>query len=109
MPVILHIVKRSDWERAQAAGSYEPPSLEHEGFIHLSDPDQVSAVANRAYRGIADLLLLHVSTERLMAPLKYEAADGDRFPHLYGALNLDAVIDVTPLPADDAPERPAVR
>ena len=36
-------------------------------------------------------------SSRVTAPLKYEAADGDRFPHLYGELNLDAVIDVTPL------------
>jgi uncharacterized protein (DUF952 family) len=45
-------------------------------------------------------VLLHVSTERLSEPLKFEAADGDRFPHLYGALNLDAVTDVTPLVAE---------
>ena len=95
--VILHITQRSAWERACTAGAYAPPSLEQEGFIHLSDPHQVAAVAKARYAGVDDLVLLHVSTERLTAPLKYEAADGDSFPHLYGALNLDAVIDVTPL------------
>jgi uncharacterized protein (DUF952 family) len=100
MPLILHITKRSDWEQARAAGVYEPSSLAHEGFIHFSDSDQVAGVAKAFYAGVDDLVLLHVSTERLTAPLKYEAADGDSFPHLYGALNLDAVIDVTPLDAD---------
>jgi uncharacterized protein (DUF952 family) len=97
---ILHITTQSDWEAAQAAGRYEPPSFAQDGFIHFSDPHQVATVAKAFYAGIDDLVLLHVSTERLTAPLKYEAADGDSFPHLYGALNLDAVTDVTPLVAD---------
>jgi uncharacterized protein (DUF952 family) len=97
---VLHITTRGAWEQARAAGSYEPSSLEQEGFIHFSDPHQVAAVAKARCAGVDDLVLLHVSTERLTAPLKYEAADGDSFPHLYGALNLDAVIEVTPLAAD---------
>src|ERR1700759_2450042 len=97
MPEILHITTRSAWEQALGKGSYEPSSLTSEGFIHLSDPLQVAGVAKARYAGIDDLVLLHVATERLTAPLKYESADGDRFPHLYGALNLDAVTDVTPL------------
>ena len=100
MPEILHITTRSAWEQALGKGSYEPPSLASEGFIHLSDPHQVAAVAKARYAGVDDLVLLHVTTERLTAPLKYESADGDSFPHLYGALNLDAVTDVTPLAAD---------
>lgn len=31
---------------------------------------------------------------RLQSELRYEAADGDEFPHPYGALNLDAVVQV---------------
>ena len=96
-PAILHITTRSAWEQALRQGSYEPPSLASEGFIHLSDPHQVAAVAKARYAGVDDLVLLHVSTDRLTAPLKYESADGDTFPHLYGALNVDAVTDVTPL------------
>jgi uncharacterized protein (DUF952 family) len=30
--------------------------------------------------------------------LRFEPAAGDSFPHLYGPLNLDAVVDVLPLP-----------
>jgi uncharacterized protein (DUF952 family) len=97
---ILHITTRGAWEAARAAGRYEPPSFAPEGFIHFSDPHQVAAVAKARYAGVDDLVLLHVDTKRLTAPLKYEAADGDSFPHLYGALNLDAVTDVTPLVVD---------
>jgi uncharacterized protein (DUF952 family) len=97
---ILHITTRGAWEAARAAGRYEPPSFAQEGFIHFSDPHQVSAVAKARYAGVDDLVLLHVSTDHLTSPLRYEAADGDSFPHLYGALNLDAVTDVTPLVVD---------
>ena len=68
MPVIVHIVQRSEWEQARATGSYQPPSLAQEGFIHFSDPHQVAAVAKAFYAGVDDLVLLHVSTERLTAP-----------------------------------------
>ncbi|MGZ4252417.1 MAG: DUF952 domain-containing protein [Solirubrobacteraceae bacterium] len=94
--MIVHITTRSAWEQAETAGSYAPPSLAREGFIHFSDPGQVLTVAEAAYSQTPDLVLLCVTADRLSAPLKYESADGDRFPHLYGALNLDAVVEVVP-------------
>jgi uncharacterized protein (DUF952 family) len=85
--VILHITTRAAWEAARAAGRYEAPSLAAEGFIHLSDPDQVVRVADARYSGVPDLVLLCVAPERLAAPLRYETSDAgeERFPHLYGA------------------------
>jgi uncharacterized protein (DUF952 family) len=90
---IFHIATSSAWVRARAVGAYEPPSLAADGFIHFSDIDQVVRIANIAFRGAQDLVLLCVATERLRAPLRYESSEkaGEGFPHLYGALNLDAV------------------
>ena len=86
-------------------GSYAPSSLSLEGFIHCSTADQVSATAKRWFAGEKDLLLLRIDTQILAAELKYEAPRNagperqhERFPHLYGALNLDAVIEVLDLP-----------
>jgi uncharacterized protein (DUF952 family) len=96
---IFHITTSSAWDAARAAGVYEPPSLEREGFIHLSRAAQVAGVANRAFRGQRDLVLLCVASERLAGVVRHEhAADaGEAFPHLYGPLNLDAVVEVIPL------------
>jgi uncharacterized protein (DUF952 family) len=98
--VIFHITTRAEWEAAKRAGEYTAPSLETEGFIHLSQRHQVAGVANAVYRGVPDLVLLSVDPERVAAPLRYEHgvhAD-ERFPHLYGPLELSAVVDVLPFP-----------
>lgn len=96
---IFHITTTSAWDAARAAGAYEPPSLEREGFIHFSAIDQVVSVANRAFRGQRDLVLLCVASERLTGVVRREHAEdaGEAFPHLYGPLNLDAVVEVLPI------------
>jgi len=110
MAIILHITTRADWDAAQAAGSYRPPSLTHEGFIHCSTPAQVIASANKFFRGRTDLVLLCIDEARVVPEVSYELPlaiggvpdprAGERFPHLYGPLALDAVIRVVLLPCD---------
>jgi uncharacterized protein (DUF952 family) len=94
--MLLHIVKRAEWDEAIRRGSYEPSSLPAEGFIHCSTTDQVIETANRFFLGQDDLVLLCVDERRLTATLKYEPAadarnEGPLFPHIYGPLNCDAV------------------
>jgi uncharacterized protein (DUF952 family) len=89
---ILHLCPRQAWKKAQAEGVYRPASLESEGFIHFSLPNQIYRAANAFYRGQKGMVLLWVDPEQLSAPLRWDPADGDIFPHLYGALNLDAVV-----------------
>jgi len=94
MTLIFHITPRQQWESAQRIGSYRSDTLDTEGFIHCSELRQVVGVANRFYAGQSGLVLLSMAIAHLQAELRYEAADGDEFPHLYGALNLDAVVRV---------------
>ncbi len=103
--VIAHIVNRRDWAKALGCGTYAPDSLRAEGFIHCSTLAQVVDTANRFYRGQDDLVVLCIEESRLNAELKYEAptmqhgeSAGTLFPHLYGELNLDAVVRVVALP-----------
>jgi glutathione S-transferase len=116
MQTIFHVTADTDWRAAQASGAYQLStrgrSLEDEGFIHLSYANQVARVANAIYRGVPGLVLLVVDLERVTAPVREENLDGgdERFPHMYGPLNLDAVIEVLPFePATDGtftlPER----
>ena len=98
--MIVHIVERRFWEQAQQAGEYRPASLATDGFIHASRPEQALSVANRFYREVPDLLLLWIDPQRLSSPLRYEANDGDIYPHIYGPLNLDCVQGVSALAPD---------
>lgn len=97
MGVILHIARCEEWEQAQVKGAYRAPSLDTQGFIHFSLPEQVVRTANTFYSGRVGLVLLCVDPARLRSELRYEIGNestGEVFPHLYGALNLDAVVAV---------------
>lgn len=92
MALIFHITDRSQWQAAQTIGEYRHPSLELEGFIHCSTEQQVAWVANSFFQGQSDLLLLEIDTDRLKPELRYDKVAGvGTFPHLYGAINLDAI------------------
>jgi uncharacterized protein (DUF952 family) len=95
--LIFHITQDSAWQAARQAGVYSADSLGSEGFIHLSTREQILWVAERFYKGQAGLVLLAVDPARLAAELRYEESEpGQRFPHLYGPLNLDAVVGAHP-------------
>ena len=94
---LFHIARRADWDAARREGAYRVSTLgkplDEVGFIHLSFAHQVKAVADRFYRGMADLVLLELEPGRLTGPVVVEAAeDGERFPHLYGEIAPAAVI-----------------
>jgi uncharacterized protein (DUF952 family) len=103
LPKIFHIAGEADWQAALTEGTYRTStvgrSLEEEGFIHCSERHQVAGVANAFYRGRTDLFLLVIDTNRVAPEIRYEALDGgtERFPHIYGPLNVESVVAVEPL------------
>ena len=94
--IILHITQRRNWQLATQMGYYRSDSLDSEGFIHCSLPSQVADVANDFYHGQSGLILLAIAEELLEAEVRYEDcyATGQQFPHIYGELNLDAVVKI---------------
>jgi uncharacterized protein (DUF952 family) len=108
---ILHLASNDAWLAAVGpaglwrgkAGVYHTDSLSTEGFIHCSKPSQIVGVANTFYRGQQGLVLLVIDPSKLEPAVKWEppaepepthAREGELFPHLYGPLNLDAVVNV---------------
>ena len=94
---ILHITSKSAWSAAQQAGAYTADSLASEGFIHCSKIDQVLRVANAFFPAQSGLVLLVIDPARLSSELRWEAGTDkadELFPHVYGPVNLEAVISV---------------
>ena len=81
------------------AGSYSPESIENEGFIHCSRIDQVERTLAVHFKDQDDLLLLSIAVPKVDAEIRDEGLydAGQTFPHIYGPLNLDAVVGITRL------------
>ena len=97
---LYHLTLASDWQQARQQGEYRistrGQSLDQVGFIHASYAHQLEATHQRFYADLEDLRLVEIDPTRLAAhgiAVCPEAApgSGELFPHLYGALPLDAV------------------
>lgn len=98
--IIYHITSAADWQRAQEEGSYQADSLKSEGFIHCSKRAQVEATADRYYHGMHGLVLLSIDADQVLPEIRFEPSHGEEYPHIYGPLNLGAVVAVTPFEPD---------
>jgi uncharacterized protein (DUF952 family) len=98
--LIYHILPKSVWAQAQKEGLYTPDSLDSVGFIHCSTLEQVLGSANKYFEGEDDLLLLAIQGLKVNSEIRTEdlAGEGMCFPHIYGPLNLDAILGAEPMP-----------
>jgi glutathione S-transferase len=104
--MIFHITDTATWadslRRGKHTGSTRGIDLSEEGYIHCSTADQWPGVLERFYADATDLLLLHIDEQKLTSPLVYEQLPGapGTFPHVYGPINLDAVVTAEPIARD---------
>src|SRR5438270_716566 len=91
---IYKICEAGLWRAAARAGVFAGAEVDaRDGFIHFSSAVQVAETAARHFAGAADLMLLAVDAAALGDALKWEPSrGGELFPHLYGALPLQAVL-----------------
>jgi uncharacterized protein (DUF952 family) len=101
---IYHVALAADWEAAQALGEYAVSTrgrtLAEEGFIHASRAEQWAGVRERFYADVTEpLVLLEVDPALLTAEVRDERPPGvdETFPHVYGPIDLSAVVGVVPL------------
>jgi uncharacterized protein (DUF952 family) len=104
--VIYHVALDGDWDAARASGEYRISALgvtlDQEGFIHTSRLDQLRATADRFYARVeAALVLLQIDESLLTSPWRVDPVPGsaDGFPHVYGPINVSAVIRAEPVRA----------
>jgi len=98
---LFHLAMAEDWNAASLSGQYDMSTrglrLDQVGFIHLSWREQVAATFERFYADAESVVLLTIDAARLTAPLRADAIpSGELFPHLYGPLPIEAVVDAAP-------------
>jgi len=108
MDSIYHLTTRRDWKYALATGDYRTKDLDHEKFIHCSNLGQLLPVAMSYFPNKRKLAVLVIDPSLLTSELKWEKSDepaaglepGEKFPHVYGPLNLNAAQKVLDMERD---------
>jgi uncharacterized protein (DUF952 family) len=98
---IYKICPASAWREAEREGVYRGSADDvRDGFIHFSTASQVAGTANKHFFGQNGLFLIEVDADALGQALRWEHSRNDElFPHLYGELDLGAVLGVLSMPA----------
>jgi len=98
---IYKICPASAWREAERRGVFRGSADDiRDGFIHFSLASQVAETARKHFFGQTGLFLIEVDAAALGDALRWEPSRNDElFPHLYGELDLGAVIGVLDLRA----------
>lgn len=104
---IYHVARAEDWALAEKTGHYAPASLVDEGFIHTSHSDQLERLRySDLFTTDINWVVLTIDPLNVLPEVRYELGVAPRggtapadelFPHIYGPLNAEAVIEVNPL------------
>jgi len=108
--IIYHIVPAAEFKAGTVGNSYTPTRFAQDGFVHCTAGKETSLLVAKDYYSAflaadADpLLVLQIDTTKLVHELKFEApapiagggsehlANATLFPHIYGVVNVDAVV-----------------
>src|SRR5215212_3993661 len=107
MSELIHHLTSADYYRAlPPEAPYLPPDFALDGFIHCTqDPAVLVHVANIFMKSVpGEVVVLVIDPERVTSELRLEAPSpaappdsplaGVMFPHIYGPLNRDAIVEV---------------
>jgi uncharacterized protein (DUF952 family) len=94
--MIFHVTTILEWESQLDRDEFFPADYEREGFIHCSTEDQLPGVLERYFKDKSGLALIHIDELKLKPELRFEpSTNNEKFPHVYGGINHEAVVKVT--------------
>ncbi|MGX8834050.1 DUF952 domain-containing protein [Amedibacillus sp. YH-ame6] len=94
---ILHCMLKSEYEEVKDKTYYGEQCIKKEGFLHCSTWNSFYEVAPFFMKDETEKVLLCIDTELVQAPIKWEDnGEGILYPHIYGPLNMDSIIEVQP-------------
>jgi uncharacterized protein (DUF952 family) len=91
---IIHMIEEKIWSEVKDQALYFGDSLKTSEFIHCCLPEQVDFVLQKWFPDREDIILLEIDSDLLDTPLAFENVEDseEKFPHIYGPLNRNAVI-----------------
>lgn len=100
--MILHCMKKAEWEKIKNEDYFGQEQIEADGFIHCSSVAYFWRVAPNFRNTVDELILLCIEEEKLSAEVLWEDGDqcGRYYPHIYGLVEIAAVTDVLPFLKD---------
>ena len=106
MTRVYKVVAQSEWSAAEREGVFRGAEIDlNDGYIHLSDGEQVERTVALYFEHRDDLVLVALEAEKLGEDLKWEPSRGGAmFPHLYATLPLDRVVFASPFSSRDPDE-----
>ncbi len=94
--LLFHLCTPEHWEAQLDAGIYDHPSRKSEGFIHCSTREQLERTLERHFADATEVVILHLVDRHVKHLLRWEPnAEGELFPHIYGEIELEYIIDVS--------------
>jgi uncharacterized protein (DUF952 family) len=99
----LHLTPAEVWQSQRGGAFYQPEAFEQDGFVHCTDGEErLVMVANMFYQDDPrEFFVLTVDLAEVTAQWLYE--DDERvFPHIYGAFETSAVVEIRPALRDAA-------
>ena len=95
MYLTFHLVLQTYFDSLGQQVDYVPEPFVTDGFIHCTDgAEEMARTANRYYQlNPAPHYYLYIDKARVRAPIRYDA-EPRIYPHIYGALNRDAIVTV---------------
>ena len=95
LELTFHLVPQTYFDSRNPQADYVSEPFATDGFIHCTDgADEMARTANRYYQSnSAPHYYLYIDKARVRAPIRYDA-EPHIYPHIYGALNRDAIMAV---------------
>lgn len=92
--IIIHIIEQDKWEVIRHQPVLLGQAFADFGFVHCCFEEQVHQVIQQWFPKENSLLAVEIDTEKLSSPLVLENLEGgeEKFPHIYGPINRDAII-----------------
>ena len=108
---IFHISEKIQWEAAKGAFEYHGDTLVKDGFIHCCSFEQLEGVLEKWFAGKHDLVLVEIDPDKIISSIKFENLEGgeELFPHIYGPINLAAVISEKEIESKEVVLEPKIK